>query len=305
MVVGRLKEIRRRKEKFYPVGYEIAGFRAEAQVGQLIEAGIHGTCWRVFHGPRIPAPKEGRCREVDFVVVGPSEVWMVECKHWSGEMEIKGNDVIQHRRNDLGELNHGNTFAVIAHKGVVLAEYYGRPMPEIKSFVVFSNNNLEIPDEVMAREDCFRQSDLLAILPSERGVSGAELSEESKGLVKSLETLGSWDLIRMHGGKEYNGDLKSISANSGVIGELFELRTEYERIDMDTERSWKGIFGKLKCDAIFSKNGVEVKRCSVNPDAEIIIRRAGQKEDTIVKWRNVVSIELLSNPDHHFIKRIP
>tara|TARA_B100000131_G_scaffold85486_1_gene82421 strand:- start:126 stop:1046 length:921 start_codon:yes stop_codon:yes gene_type:complete len=306
MVVGRIKEIWRRKRRFPAAGHERAGFMAEAQIGQLIEAGIGNTCWRVFHGPRIPAPKEGRCREVDFVVVGPAEVWMVECKHWSGRMEIRGDDVIQHRRNDLGQLNHGDTFATIAHKGDVLAEYHGMPMPEIRSFVVFSNNNLEIPDDVMERDDCFRQSDLLAILPSEKDdLKEVGLSKESADLVKSLETLGTWDLVHLHGGKEYNGDLKSVSNESGVIHGLFDSRWQYDRIVMNTERSWKGLFGPLRCEAILSKGGEEVKRCSVNPDAEITIRRAGKREDTVVKWRHVVGIDLLSNPDHHVIRREP
>jgi|TARA_B100000959_G_scaffold283826_1_gene353690 hypothetical protein len=304
MVLGRLKEIWQRKVRFQALGFEKAGFMAEAQVGQLIEAGIDGTCWRVFHGPRIPAPKEGRCREADFIVVGPAEVWMVECKHWSGHVEMRGTDVIQHRRNDNGELNHKDTFGIIAHKGNVLAEYHGAVMPEVTSFVVFSNHNLELPDEVANRVDCFRQSDLLAILPSEKEDSQTVgLSAESAALVESLETLGTWDLVHLYGGKEYNGDLKSVAPESGVVHGLFESRTEYDRIDMETERSWMGIFRGTKCEAILSKNGIELKRCAVNPDAEIVVRRAGKSEDTSVKWRHVTAIDLLSNPDHHYIRK--
>ena len=305
MVLGRFKEIWRRRRRFPAAGHEKAGFAAEAQVGHLIEAGIADTCWRVFHGPRIPAPKEKRCREVDFVVIGPDEVWMVECKHWSGRMEIVDGEVIQHRRNDHGQLNHKDTFGIIAHKGDVLREYHEGEMPtRITSFVVFSNQNLEIPGEVMAREDCFRQSDLLEILPSEtKKVQPSELSKESTSLVKTLETVGSWDLVNLHGGREYNGDLLSVSEDSGVLHAVFNSRNYYDAIKIETERSWlKGLFNP-SCEAIMIKDGKEVKRCSVNPSANLQIRRAARSQPTTVEWRHVTRIDLMSNPEHHNMRK--
>ncbi len=168
----------------------------------------------------------------------------------------------------------------------------------------FSNHNLELPEEVSERTDCFGQNDLLAILPSEKEDSQTVgLSTESAALVESLETLGTWDLVYLHGGKEYNGDLKSVAPESGVIHGLFESRTEYDRIDMEIERSWMGIFRGIKCEAVLSKNGIELKRCAVNPDAEIVVRRAGKSADTSVKWRHVTAIDLMSNPDHHRIRK--
>ena len=304
MVFSRLKEgwLRRRKE---PVaGHERAGFLAEAQIGQLIEAGIAGTSWRVFHGPRIPAPKEGRCREVDFVVVGHDQVWMVECKHWSGEMEIVDGDVIQHRRNNNGFLNHGDTFGTIAHKGTVLSEYHGAEMPEIVSFVVFSNQNLEIPDDIMARDDCMRPSDLLSILPSERNLDvPIQLPDATSRLVETLEGVGSWDLVHLHGGREYNGDLLSISDDSGSILALFNDRTDYDCIIMETERKFLRVLLNPRCDAVLMKDGREMKRCVVNPSATVNIRRAARSEATSVPWRNITRIDLLSNPQHHNMRK--
>ena len=262
-VFSRFREVRLRKRRFAPQGHEVAGRDAEIRIGRLLEAGTANTNWRIYDGIRVPSPKEKRRREIDFIVVGDKEVWIVELKHWSGSISMVGTEVKQHRRYNSESINHGDLFGTIAHKANLISKFHkiecGNDGPKMRHFVVFSNQNLEIPNDIAKREDCLTEGDLLKMLPSETGIKySKDLSEEDESLCASLDKLGSWDMVRLFGGREFNGDLNDIDFNSGPLAQIISSgRVNISHIVFNTKRSWWSILtGNFELTAaIHAKTG--------------------------------------------------
>ncbi len=300
---ARLREVFLQRKAFRPKGHETAGREAEEHLTRIITAGIEGTSWRMWEGLRIPN-KMGRRREVDCIVVGGDRVLMIEQKHWSGSMEVvekEGEEsVIQHRRSGE-EMDHGDVFGTIKLKTDILLSYHGAGEGcsiEFCPFVIFSNRNLEVPDSVLARDDCWTLQDILDYLPNSEGNDPSEggLSPQDEALATTLDRLGSWDTVHFWGGDQTNGDIYSISEDSGVIASLFdENRERVVKLKVYAERSiWKAIFKRPVIDVeLFDDNGVFAK-CEVNPNGEVRYRAAGSQKRRVVAWRHVVGLELTS-----------
>ena len=161
---------------------------------------------------------------------------MIEQKHWSGSMEViqeNGDErVIQHRRS--GEkMDHGDVFGTIELKSRILQAHHGVSeffFVDFCPFVIFSNRNLEVPENVLARTDCWILQDILDYLPNAGGGDPSKdgLSPANSALASTLDRLGSWDSVYLWGGEISNGDVYSVSDDSGTIALMF--REQRERI---------------------------------------------------------------------------
>ena len=300
---ARLREVLLQRKVFRPKGHETAGRQAEEHLTRIISAGIEGTSWRMWEGLRIPN-KTGRRREVDCIVIGGHKVLMIEQKHWSGSMEVverNGKEsVIQHRRSGE-EMDHGDVFGTIKLKTTILQNHHGVSeffAVDFCPFVIFSNRNLEVPDSVLARDDCWTLQDILDYLPNSDGddPSAGGLSPQDEALAATLDRLGSWDTVHFWGGDQTNGDVYSISENSGAIASLFDQNRErIVKLKAYAERSiWKAIFKRPVINVeLFDEDGV-FATCEVNPNGEVRYRAAGSRKKRVVSWRHVVGLELTS-----------
>lgn len=299
MWVGkRIKEVILRRKKFAPRGHEVAGRRAENDLALVVEAGIANTYWRMWEGLRIPN-KEGNRREVDLIILADGEALLIEQKHWSGRVEMDGDNVLQHRRSgDI--MDHGGVFTKIKMKCGVLEWYHdggdSKKVP-MRSVVIFSNKNLEIPDDVSQREDCMTISQLIDYLPGGGGRVGSGFSPEQIALASTLDTLGSWDEIHQLGGNRIFGDVFSGKEDQGVIHRLLENNfEEIKEINVKVDKSIiKAIFSRPKLTAeVVNQQGKVFASCELNPDGNLKHRPAGSRGSAQVNWRHVTKVILTS-----------
>ena len=313
---ARLHEAWLQRRKFSPIGHQVAGREAEEHLTKIISAGIEGTHWRMWEGLRIPN-KDGRRREVDCIVVGGENVLMIEQKHWSGEMEIISEDgrerVIQHRRSG-DKMDHGDVFGTIKLKTTILQHHHGASeffTVEMLPFVIFSNRNLDVPDSVKAREDCWSLADILDYLPKSGGndPSNDGLSVPHAALAATLDRLGSWDTLHHYGGQQTIGDIYSVSENSGRLASLFKQHRErITIIKIIAERSlWKAIIKRPTLTAeLFEEEGM-FEVCEVEPGGCLNYRGAGSRQRKTIEWRHITGMELTSRiiDDEDGVPRAP
>lgn len=296
---ARIQEILSRRKKFLPRGHELAGRKAEVDLLRVVEAGISDTHWRVWDGVRIPN-KTGRKREVDLIILGGPKLLLVEQKHWSGGVEIEtgpnGEEVIQIRRS--GErMNHRDVFGTIALKAKVLALHHNASEGFVQDYyplVVFSNPNLEIPEDMLQRPDCFEVPGLIEMLPGGGADVGAGLDLGQLAIASTLDRLGSWDVVHLHGGDAPHGDVHGVSGDSGTIHAIFsEQRDEISHIEVQTDRRiLPAIFKRPRCDLVIHAEEGVLATCAVNPNGELIHRNAGSRAEVRTKWRHIEKIIL-------------
>jgi hypothetical protein len=75
----------------------ITGYRGERTVSDLL-AMLSPLGYQVVHG--IPYRDDHRTHNIDHTVVGPSGIYAVETKNWTGAFEVRGNDRLMHNGID-------------------------------------------------------------------------------------------------------------------------------------------------------------------------------------------------------------
>jgi Nuclease-related domain len=75
----------------------ITGYRGERTVGDLL-AMLSPLGYKVVHG--IPYTDDHGTHNIDHAVVGPSGIYAVETKNWTGAFEVRANDRLMHNGID-------------------------------------------------------------------------------------------------------------------------------------------------------------------------------------------------------------
>ncbi len=257
------------------------GREAEYDVAFGLRARLRGTGWRVHHGLRIPGPR-GR-REVDFVITTPEVGVVVELKNWAGAIELEGGRLVQHRRPPKAPVDHGPVFADLAHKLDLLAAFHaerGRPAAELQPLVVFYDHRLQMPAALRARDDVTTYAQLTDELP------GRDAQPPSPGIAalrESLDEIGGWDVVALHGGRTVFGDVRHTPVGDRALHASVEVRAD------------RGVLGALLRPPrvrsfVVGRDGARTE-VPCDPDAEIVFRPAGRSKVQRVAWRHVLSVE--------------
>lgn len=231
----------------------LAGARGELSLRRVMGRHQSSRFGHIFGGKRVPRdpanPAAGRY-EVDLIVVTPRRIAIIEVKHWSGILRLDGDQWVYQRRSgevqafeSLVAHNQNKVLAVRHHLQVAGLDVPGERFSQL---VVFSHPRLELDERLAARPNVVTLYDLhFSGLRFGRGVTGSDVllarliercakpataSKLTEGLLEMMtpamttriaEVIGqlrTWDVVRLHGGRE-------------LIGDLLWVRVRGQRID--------------------------------------------------------------------------
>lgn len=300
-----------------------AGREAERAAGEALAARLQRTGWQIHAGRRVPDPATRQRRELDFVITTPTEAVVVELKNWSGTVRMQGRDVVQERRGQQGVVDHGPLFEDLAERARVLLKHHtalGRPACPIRSLVVFHNPRVRLARDVASRRDVVAFEALLGDMPA--GASGLDStlhavfrflgfttntprsgSPSIHALRGTLDELGTWDVVRIHGGRAVLGDVMDRHDRhfAHALGPGAD-RAHVRRIEMEVGRSLvAAIFRAPPRRAhIFLRDGT-MRVQDVPRDGALRIQPAGSRTRETIALHHVTSLEFGYSmyPEYH------
>jgi hypothetical protein len=265
---------------------------------------------------RVPDFEGQRRREFDFIITTPSEVILVELKNWSGRLEVHGDDFVQFRRNGE-ELNHGPILHDLANKEDTFAgllESRGCDVPPVRSILLFYKKRLDFrAANTQGNTTILTANELFEQLPDARktilemlweflekllGTSSNRSNNGSKATSAILQTrgvldsLGTWDILQLHGGQQLAGDILWVQDRDADLSD----RDEVSKISVSVSRNYfTAIFGSL---AGYRDNcSLEVKPRSGQPwekevslDADVYFHAAGSEKPENFPVRRIEQI---------------
>lgn len=308
---AKFKIIGRNRRAFYALPEVTAGHIAEQQLAAILSERLVGSEYTFHQSLRIPY-KKGR-REVDFVITRPGEVWLVELKNWSGFVAYDGGKIVQHRSQGRGVVEHGSLLKTMLLKERALKEYLEprlNEVPAMISVLVFWNQHVSIAEELLEREDVVVMGirEFLGSLPPAppdygfilgifvrlfRALSGSRQShsragkdgpteQENLAVNQALSELGSWDMVRMHGGRILSGDILSISHR--LLGDRRRIR----QILIDAPRSWlQALKGPLVLRACAQSRSGKEELLELGFDETVTFQGAGQSKPEELALRDL------------------
>lgn len=301
-----------------------AGREAERKAGEMLAMRLAGTGWQIHAGRRVPDPATRQRRELDFVITTPTEAVVVELKNWSGTVSMQGREVVQERRGQQGVVRHGPLFDELAERTRVLLRHHttmGRPSCPIRSLVAFHNPRVKLARNVASRDEVVAFEALLGNMPA--GASGVEPalhaifrilgftttnapqrgSPSINALRNTLDELGTWDLVRIHGGRAILGDVMDRHDRQFVhaLGPGAD-RAHVRRIEMEVGRSIvAAIFRSPPRRArIFLRDGT-MRVHDVPGDGVFRVQSAGSRDGETIALHHVTSIDFgyAMYPEYH------
>lgn len=278
----RLAEARLNAKRYPPNPTSDVGHAAEHDVAFTLRARLRGTGWRLHHGLRVQGPR-GK-REIDFVLTTPDVGVVVELKNWAGQVLLEEGHLIQRRPPPKAPVDHGPVFQQLQHKADLLQRLHGAEV-ELQPLVVFYNHRLQMPNEVRAREDVTTFTQLLDELPRRGHV---EPSPEIAALRDTLDGIGGWDVLSLHGGRTLFGDLRHTPAGDRETDRGLEVRA-----DRGTIRAW---FSEPRVRVFALRRDGTRAEIPADPDAEVAFRPAGRSKVSRYALRHVTAIEFGSKP---------
>jgi hypothetical protein len=311
---------------------DAAGREAERIVARDLRPRLSGTGWELVQNIRVPDPSMRRQRELDFVITAPDRVVVLELKRWSGKVFMRDGDVIQERRS--GEVvNHGDLFGDLADRVELLRHRHLAAKGDqvrIQGLLVFfdEHGKLSLSSEIAGRPDVVDYARMMESMP-QRGALSLGLAQPSflstvlngilamlghsfdapktsgphgpcpspaiEGFRRALAEFGTWDIVELHGGRTYYGDVlgETGAEHPAIKGALFN-RAATSRVEIDCER---GVFGALfgthddgATAKAIGRNGF-VGDWRLPADMPIVMRAAGQRTSESFPAGSVVAVE--------------
>jgi hypothetical protein len=253
----RFRELSRNGKTFTWDPREKAGQAAEEEVSADLLRRFHNTGWRLHRELRVPTGV-GR-RELDFVITSPNEAFVIELKNWSGRADIdRAGFVTQTRWPSNEVISHGCVLDTLRAKAIALKEYHhrhGEPARELRlrHYLVFWNPRLVMSHALARADGVVRWQQFERSLPPHRSILTSVLEalarflgwteravsppvDAIRALRTTLDQLGTWDWLHLHGGRCIRGDVLEAPRSS-------ILRAPYDRervrsIDFRIDRAW-------------------------------------------------------------------
>lgn len=290
-----------------------AGREAERKAGEMLATRLMGTGWQIHAGRRVPDPGTRQRRELDFVITTPTEAVVVELKNWSGTVSMQGREVVQERRGQQGVVGHGPLFDDLAERTRVLLRYHtsmGRPSCPMRSLVAFHNHRIKLARNVASRNDVVAFEALVGNMPT--GASGLDsalhaifrilgfatnapqkCSSSILSLRNTLDELGTWDLVQLHGGRAVLGDVMDRHDRQFVhaLGSGAD-RAHVRRIEMEVGRSILAALFRPppRRACIFLRDGT-MRVQDVPSDGVLRVQSAGSRDRETIALHHVTSID--------------
>ena len=240
--------MQRNKKKYLEDGEALGGEEAELYVKNTVETCFFFKNAYCFIGKRVPyktASKSGR-KEIDLIVVTPKMIHIIEVKNWSGVISgALDQDTWQQTRRNGEVVPQKNPLKTNQEKMYILRDYLEKnkchfpenPSRYFSQKVIFMNekgvldrairSNLNV---ILARElhgyVANMETDVLVsrifksiiekCLDSELAVQVCDGLLDSltpqayQRIIDLVSQLGTWDYLKLYGGKRIKGDLLHI-----------------------------------------------------------------------------------------------
>lgn len=234
-----------------------AGRNAESSVVSNLRLHSALDLSSIFCGLRIPDEYQTRRQEIDIVLIVSGGIICLEVKNLGGNIKVSqdGHTWVQTKRRKITNdsfvsnvIEHDNCTASIKMKALLLKEHLSRKgvfinQNQLKHFVVLVNNSCELDDvirqdpNVITAEKCedffksFRKSYAETfqekLTPS--FFSGKLSYTQISGSKSVLSSIGTWDVVELHGGKRLHGDLRDIPGVSIERSKVEALEISHQR----------------------------------------------------------------------------
>lgn len=297
----------------------LAGARGELSFRRVMGRHQSSRFGHLFGGKRVPrdphSASAGRY-EIDALVVTPRRVVAVEVKHWSGRLRLDGERWLYQRRSGeeqvFDSLVAHNLGKVSALQRYLRAQGFDLPDSRFTQILVFSHPRIDLDERLAADPGVITLHDLQnSETRLGRGVSGfefvlAKLIERcaklptaetladglydmltprtTAAIADAVGRLRTWDVVRLHGGRELIGDLLWVN----IGGQRFDDLPAGRRA---TLRWWRGKvwgfvplfglapFGKVRGD-LLAERPIGVDDC-------VCFHEAGRAKPSIIALPNV------------------
>ena len=293
-----------------------AGLYAEHKTRKMINEKIAGTGWKFYSSIRIPDKKNRRRREIDFIIVTNDDVVVIELKNWSGRLEVSDSNFIQYKKYNGETVNHGKVLNDLNDKCASLKFYFLEWTNinfEIKPLLVFYNNSIILPQELLNYKSVLNFEQFAEYLPNNsnsksniieailcflRMEKAQSINENiiSRGLpdaLNALDHLGTWDIIELFGGKTIIGDILTDGDKSiTTYGNCITDRCDISSINFQVDRNiFATLYRKPSSSInIFRRNGT-VQKSKLNIKSILYFQEAGSRTISRVALRHVTRIE--------------
>lgn len=298
----------------------LAGDAAEQFLMEIVEGQLSFKGCHLFASKRIPSKQLRRRFEVDLIVLTPKHMHIFEVKNWSGELVSNRDKWIQIRRSGE-EIEHANLVEYNSDKANLLIDYlFDRrieiPADFVRQKVIFMNPRLRIDSYIEDNPDVLTRHKLDTYLGSQKRFGSKErlahtlikwcLDTESAELVingyfssiliekhdeisKKLGQLGTWDKIKLYGGKCLRGDILRINIGAG------QYPIEDLRRGVWSQVAWNrskllGLLQAIFRDSTLGTLRSEGKCIPVTTSDSILFHCAGQPAPVLVEMVAVDAI---------------
>jgi hypothetical protein len=277
-----MSTVRTNRRRFPPDGRGDVGRAAEAAVLWNVRQRLRRTTWTIHHGIRVPGSRGGR-REIDFVVTTPTRAIVVELKHWAGEAILVDGDagplrLVQRRPPPKAPTDHGPVLEQLAHKTALLQRHHaarGGSEIDLEPLLMFYDVRLRLGSGLVDRADVVMYERFLEALPR---ADDTPASPDIAGFRETLDGLGGWDLVALHGGRVVSCDIRETP-----IGDRRTDRGVDLRIDRSLARA---LVSAPRARAVVHRRSGEIIPAEVDPAAEVVFRPAGRKQPERVALRH-------------------
>jgi len=319
-LLERISEASDNSKSFDESPHILAGREAEYLVNKEINSKIKDTGWSVYSSVRVPTlEKYFTRREYDFIITTTEEVYVIELKNWSGNLELIDKEFIQHRRyNNEEVVNHGDLLEELETKTDLLKKYYVREAKgeiSISPLLVFYNSNLNISDDIKSDRRVATYDELKELLPISDSVNVNLLEailiylglkkEEKKDTAKNsisrpikifkniLEKLGTWDVLEYNGKKISFGDILGKRSGELVLGNInITDRKTISSINVKVDRGFfKALIKDPQYILVINYRDDTIAEINFPKKSTIKFQSAGSDQQSEVLIRNLTNIE--------------
>jgi len=303
-----------------------AGRNAECSVvsSLRLQSGLDSSS--IFCALRIPDEYQTRKQEIDIVLLLTGGIVCLEVKNLGGSIKVSqdGATWVQTKKRKITDnsfvsnfIEHENCSALIKKKSLLLKEHLSRKgvfitEKQLRHFVVLVDENCELDDtikqdpHVITAEKCgeffksFRKTYAEAfhesVTPS--FFSGKLSYSQLSGARAVLSTIGTWDIVELHGGKRLHGDLREIPGVSIDRSKVEALEITHQR-NYTLGMVWAAVgYTPTVTISLLERDGSGwlwnsyVAVVKIPYDTEFVFRVCGDEIDSKISINDVLKIQV-------------
>lgn len=249
-----------------------AGSIAESEFFDTISQ-IKGL--NIYKNKRVKDSQSG-LHEIDFIIVDGLNIYLIEFKHWVGNIDIKGNEWIQTTKNRT--TLHQDPFAKLIKNTQIFKDYLQNKEVDLSKFnilifVVFDKTRINLSRQILKNKQIITKHNFLKFIDKNRSKTRPDTIEEDK-LKQILSSMTIWSRLHLYGGEILTGSIRYF-----LIGSKKKKLPKHFRVNLDL--NWQrnntisfinALFGRRK------KLKIKSKIYKIRPNDSIGFIKAGEFE---------------------------